>query len=43
MRPPSMHSDGRPAADKLYIHMPKPSRPQAGSPAAGSPAAGGGR
>src|SRR6202041_1607907 len=29
MRPPSMHTDGRPAADKLYIHMPKPARPAA--------------
>ena len=35
MRPPSMHTDGRPAADKLYIHMPKPSRPAAPVPAAG--------
>ena len=34
MRPPSMHTEGRPAADKLYIHMPKPSRPQAPAPAA---------
>jgi hopanoid C-3 methylase HpnR len=38
MRPPSMHTDGRPTADKLYIHMPKPSRPAA---AAATPAAGG--
>src|SRR5216683_6783736 len=35
MRPPSMHTDGRPAADKLYIHMPKPSRPTAPTPAGG--------
>jgi hopanoid C-3 methylase HpnR len=34
MRPPSMHSDGRPPADKLYIHMPKPSHPEAVEPAA---------
>jgi hypothetical protein len=37
MRPPPMHTDGRPAADKLYIHMPKPSRPQTPAP---SPAGG---
>jgi hypothetical protein len=36
MRPPSMHSEGRPPADKLYIHMPKPSRPEAVAPAAPS-------
>lgn len=35
MRPPSMHTDGRPSAEKLYIHMPKPSRPAAPAPAAG--------
>jgi hypothetical protein len=43
MRPPSMHSDGRPAADKLNIHMPKPSHPEASAPTAGDTAAGGGR
>ena len=35
MRPPSMHTEGRPTAEQLYIHMPKPSRPQAPVPAAG--------
>jgi len=35
MRPPSMHTDTRPSADKLYIHMPKPARPAAPVPAAG--------
>ena len=35
MRPPSMHTDGRPSNEKLYIHMPKPSRPAAPAPAAG--------
>ncbi|MGH7815381.1 MAG: hopanoid C-3 methylase HpnR [Candidatus Binataceae bacterium] len=29
MRPPAMHSDVRPSADKLYVHMPKPVRPAA--------------
>jgi hypothetical protein len=35
MRPPSMHTEGRPSAEQLYIHMPKPSRPAAPAPAAG--------
>jgi hypothetical protein len=40
MRPPSMHTDGRPSAEQLYIHMPKPARPQSESPIV---APGGGR
>ena len=26
MRPPRMHTDGRPSAEDLYIHMPKPAK-----------------
>jgi len=29
MRPPPMHTKGRPSAERLYIHMPKPVRGQA--------------
>jgi len=28
MRPPSMHTEGRPSPEQLYIHMPKPGRAQ---------------
>jgi len=38
-----MHTDGRPSADQLYIHMPKPSRPAAPAPAASTSPASGGR
>jgi hypothetical protein len=36
MRPPSMHTEGRPTNEQLYIHQPKPSRPTAATPAAGN-------
>jgi len=34
MRPPRMHTETRPSADDLYIHMPKPARPGVPAPSA---------
>jgi len=43
MRPPKMHTDKRPAAEDLYIHMPKPTKHGAAEPADDATTSGGGR